>query len=219
LNHNEPFRFCTERRLVELTGLRATTLSELVEILREVSGSSVFYHTHHMFLSHHFQKPRVDNDFSVWVGESLQEDALAERLAAIDLRTFTTIRDLRERIISLISRHLESSRGRVRECPPGDEFHFSRSKSFIMRTRIEAADPVDFFSKVALITNISLYFHFLEARLRLERPTNDFSQWLTWRGRDDLAQAIDALDPYELTLDELKQAILDIGRRNGVPRS
>ena len=28
------------------------------------------------------------------------------------------------------------------------------------------------------VTNACLHFHFFEARLRLERPTNDFSQWL-----------------------------------------
>ena len=75
----QPFRFSTERHLVELTGLKASDLSQLLASLREVPGSSVFYHTHQRFLSHHFEKPVVYNDFAVWVGEALRETALSER--------------------------------------------------------------------------------------------------------------------------------------------
>jgi hypothetical protein len=215
MNHREPFRFFTERRLVELTGLKASNLLELSSILREVPGASIFYHTHHAFLSHHFEKPVVYSDFAVWVGEALQEDALAERLAAIDLLTFTTIRELREAILALIEEHLQNTGRRARECPPDDEFHFCKSKSFIMSTGVVAREVPEFFDKLPGITNISLYFHFLEARLRLGRPTNDFSHWLLGRGLPELAHAINALDPYSLTLDELKQEIIALGREYG----
>lgn len=216
MNQTEPFRFFTERRLVELTGLTARNLQEVVDVLRDVSGSSVFYHTHHGFLSHHFEKPVVYNDFAAWVSEALQEDALAEKLGAIDLLAFTTIRQLREAILSLMETHLRTAGGRSRECPPGDEFNFCKSKSFIMPTGIVARDVPEFLAKLQTITNISLYFHFLEARLRLGRPTNDFSQWLSGRGQSRLAKAIDQLDPYSSTLDELKEEIIAQGRTYGV---
>jgi len=48
---------------------------------------------------------------------------------------------------------------------------------------------------------VSLYVHFLEAPVRLERRTNDFSQWLQWRGEVALADEVDRLDPYVVTLD------------------
>ncbi len=215
MSHTEPFRFYTERRLVQLTGLTARTVPELLSVLRDISGSCIFYHTHHAFLSHHFEKPVVYNDFANWVAEALQEDALAEKLSAIDLLSFTSIRQLREAIVSTLELHAGTSGRRPRECPPGDEFHFCKSKSFIMPTGIVAGDVPEFFTKLPGITNISLYFHFLEARLRLERLTNDFSQW--FRGRDEmnLADAVDRLDPYTVTLEELKDQILELGRRNG----
>ncbi len=216
MNHTEPFRFFTERRLVELTGLWASNLPELLAILRNVSGSAIFFHTHHEFLAHHFEKPIVYNDFAAWVSEALQEEALGEKLAAIDLLAFTSIRHLREAIIGLLKSHLQSRGGRSRECPLGDEFHFCKSKSFVMPTGIVAQDVPDFFAKIPTITNISLYFHFLEARLRLGRPTNDFSQWLTWRGAPELAQKIDQLDPYSRTLDEVKEDLVQLGVKNGV---
>jgi hypothetical protein len=214
-SHTEPFQFYTERRLVQLTGQTARTLPDLLSVLRVISGACIFYHTHHLFLSHHFEKPIVYNDFANWAAEALREDALAERLAAIDLLAFTAVRQLRDAIVSMIEAHLKSTGGRARECPPGDEFHFCKSKSFIMPTGIVAGDVRDFFQKVRGITNVSLYFHFLEARLRLERRTNDFSEWLRGCGEMELADAVDRLDPYVVTLDELKDQIVELGRKHG----
>ncbi len=213
--NNNPFRFYTERRLVQLTGQSARNLPELLAALRRVPGSCVFYHTHHLFLSHHFRKPVVYNDFANWVAEALQERALSERLAAIDLREFTTIRQLRDAITAVIDQHLAADGGTVRDCPKNDEFHFCKSMSFVMPTGLVAEDVRDFFRKIAGITNVSLYFHFLEARLRLERRTNDFSEWLQGRGEPELARQIDQLDPYLVTLDELKTQILELGVKYG----
>lgn len=86
-----PFIFYTERRLVALTGLNAKNLPELLHCLHEVSGSSIFNHTHHQYLSHHFEKPVFYNDFARWISEALQEQRLAEQLAAIDLLTLENL--------------------------------------------------------------------------------------------------------------------------------
>jgi hypothetical protein len=215
MNHTEPFVFYTERRLVALTGLRASNLDQLLGSLHDVPGSSIFYHTHHMYLSHHFETPAFSNDFALWASEALQEDALGEKLAAIDLLSFTSIRELREAIIATIEGHVGENGRRRRQCPPGDEFHFCRSKSFIMRTGLVARDPKEFFEVLPQVTNVSLFFHLFEARLRLGRPTNDFSQWLAWRGEELLANSINALDPYSMTLDEFKERIIALGGNRG----
>ncbi len=215
MNHTEPFVFYTERRLVALTGRRASNLNQLLGTLRDVPGSSIFYHTHHLYLAHHFETPAFSNDFALWVSEALQEGALGEKLAAIDLLSFTAIRELREAIIATIEGHVGENGRRLRECPPGDELHFCRSKSFIMRTGLTARDPKEFFEVLPQVTNVSLFFHFFEARLRLGRPTSDFSQWLSWRGEETLAKSIDALDPYSMTLDEFKERIIELGRNRG----
>jgi len=211
MNHTEPFVFCTERRLVTLTGVRASNLDGLLSGLRQVPGSSIFYHTHHMYLSHHFETPAFSNDFALWTSEALLEEKLGEQLSAIDLLTFTSIRQIREAIISTIEKAIGEDGRRNRECPARDEFHFCRSKSFVMPTGIVAADPEEFFRVLPLVSNVSLFFHFFGARLRLERPTNDFSSWLAWRGETRLAEAIDALDPYSVTLDDLERKIIELG--------
>ena len=214
------FRFFTERRLVLLTGRRASNLSELLEHLRVVSGACIFYHTHHLHHSHHFQKPRFYNEFANWASHALQEEGLAERLAAIDMVATTSIRAIRDAIIEAISKYVETSSKVSRECPPGDEFHFCEAKSFVMATGVVANNNKELFDGIAAATTSSLHFHFFEARLRLERPVNDFSRWLSARGETRLARRIERLNPYSMTLDELKQEIVRLGRRyrngNGV---
>jgi hypothetical protein len=207
MNSNNPFKFYTERRLV--------ALRELMAGIRWVPGASIFYHTHQRFLSQHYQKPVVYNDFAIWVSEALQEEELAEKLSAIDLRMFYTVRRIREVILLVLERFLQARTRRLRESPPGDDFHFCKSKSFIMPTGIVAQDPKGFFLQFPRVTNISIYFHLVEAPLRLEQPTNDFSMWFLSHGEKNLASAIDSLDPYSLTLDELKGKILEMGKDYG----
>jgi len=212
-NQAKPFVFFTETRLVALTGRKASNLEELLQHLTQVSGSCIFYHTHYLYLTHHFEKPRFYNEFANWASQALQEERLAERLAAIDLLEMTSIRDLRDAIGSVIQKQLEGDSRSVRTCPPGDEFHFCEAKSFIMPTGSVAAGVPEFFDLLQNVTNDCLHFHFFEARLRLERPTNDFSQWLDDLGQTRLAAKINSLNPYSMTLDELKHEIVKLGRR------
>jgi len=212
------FIFDTELRLIQLTGLKAHNLSELRELLVSVPRSSIFFHTHQQYLAHNFRRPVYYNDFAVWVSQALREEALAEKLAAIDLLAFTTMRSLRATIVETIDDYVAASSSPLPGCRPSEAFHFCRSKSFVLPTGIVADDVPDFFAKLPLITNASLYFHFFEARLRLGRQTSDFSRWLADRGRNDLAAAIDGLNPYIRTLDELKQDIIRVGQ-NAAPDS
>jgi hypothetical protein len=208
----EPFVFYTERRLVMLTGRRARNLVQLAEHLHAVSGSSIFYHTHHQFLSQHFEKPVFHNDFANWTSRALLEEELAERLTAIDLLSLTTIRQVREAILQIVEQHLAASGAPQREARNGDEFHFCESQSFLMPTGVVARSTSEFFDGVARSSNVCLFFHFFEARLRLERATNDFSEWLRYAGEPGLAEAIERLDPYAMSLDELRDRIVRLGK-------
>lgn len=208
-----PFIFHTERRLVVLTGRKASNLEELLHHLREVSGSCVFYHTHVAYLAQHFETPRFYNGFADWASHALQEERLAERLAAIDLLAITSIRDLRDAITTAVQKHTDGDTTTRRQCPPGEEFHFCEAKSFIMPTGQVAHDIPEFFQTIEQVTNTCLHFHFFEARLRLERPTNDFSLWMRNLGETRMARSIDRLNPYTMTLDDLKREIVKVGRR------
>lgn len=209
----EPFVFYTEHRLVGLTGRRARNLPELLEHLRSASGSTIFHHTHGLYLRQHFVKPRFYNEFAGWVYQSLQEQRLAERIGAIDLLSMTSIRELREAIICQIERHFRDMPAAIRDCPEGAEFHFSEAISFIVPSGIVAGSVSEFFERVTSISNASVHFHVFESRLRLERRTNDFSLWLNDLGETRLARAIDRINPYAVSLDQLKAQIRRVGRR------
>lgn len=207
------FQFYTGLRLVELTGRKARTLPQLIEHLRQVSGSCVFYHTHQRYLTHHFREPGYYNDFTEWCARSLQEPAVAEKLAAVDLLDFTSLDDLRAALIAAVESAPQLRSAQPRVCPPGDEFHFCKVKSFIIPTGMKADNLEEFTVHLARCTNSSILFHLFEARLRLERRTNDFSLWLRDHGEPELAEEIDRLDPYVMSLDELRDEIRALCRR------
>jgi hypothetical protein len=213
MNPDDPFVFSTQWRLVALTGRKGRNLEELLKHLKEVDDSSIFYHTHQQYLAHHFERPSFHNDFAIWVSEALLEERLAEKLTSIDLLAFSSICQLRQAILQMVEDFQRESRGRSRDCPPGQEFYFCESQGFIMPTGAVAATVPEFFEALRMVSNVSIYFHFFEARLRLERPVNDFSQWLQRQGEGELAASIDRINPYEMTLDELKCQIIRIGEK------
>jgi len=210
---NQAFIFDTELRLVVLTGTRVRSLRALRAELPTVPDSSIFFHTHQAYLGHNVQRSAPYGDFTRWVSEALREEALAEKLAAIDLLACTTIQELRHSVIDTVDAYLDEPDRPDYECRSEEAFHFCRSRGFVLPTGMVADDVDDFFRKAASISHASLYFHFFEARQQLGRRTTDFSGWLSDRGRPDLAAAIDALNPYVRTLDELRRDLVDVGAR------
>lgn len=216
---NEPFRFYTRLHLSELTGLRASTLPQLLDILRSISGSSIYHHTHRFLQQHQYLSPEPPNDFAYWVAEAISEDELGERLASIDTVQFPNIRSLREKIIQTIEVYLkENPLAKLRFAKEGMEFHFIKSVSFIMPSNYVAADLKEFVDILRKITIDSVYFHIFEARLRLEKQSNDFSYWIeTSIGDKKLADQISRIDPYTRTLDDLRNVLIrTIEKRIGV---
>lgn len=211
----EPFRFATRLHLTELTGLRATTLAQLVSLIKEVPGSCIYHHTHRFLQQHQFLSPEPPNDFAYWVTEILGETELGERLATIDIMQFSRIHDLRVEIIATIENYLKENRtAQLKFAREGEEFYFLKSVSFILPTNYAANDLADFIEIMKKITIDSIYFHIFEARLRLEKTTNDFSNWIeTSIGDKELADMLSALDPYPRTLEDLRNAIIEIIER------
>ncbi len=209
----EPFRFSTRLHLKELTGRKAGNLSQLVSGLKEASDAVVYYHTHSFVEEYQFLTPEPTNDFALWVRDALGYDILAERLASIDTFEFPTIGALRQSIVAVIEDFLKQT-SYEREAPPGHEFHFIKSISVVMPTPYVAHDLQEFTSMLRRISIGSLFFHIFEARLRLQRGTNDFSLWLEdCLGETELAEQIGSLDPYNYTLESLRETIIHLCER------
>jgi len=90
-----------------------------------------------------------------------------------------------------------------------EEFHFIKSVSFVIPTNYVAYDLRDFAEILKKITIDSIYFHIFEARLRLGKGTNDFSNWIeNSLGDKELADEISKLDPYTRTLENLRETLI-----------
>ena len=75
----------------------------------------------------------------------------------------------------------------------------------------EATDIEGFLECLDRVDRSSIYFHCFEARLRLGREKDDFSEWLaTSMDREDIAERIRCLDAYMYDLDTLRKVIRDI---------
>ena len=214
---NEPFRFCTRLHLTELTGIRATTLSQLLGFIREVPGSCIYHHTHRFLQQHQYLSPEPPNDFAYWVTEILGEDELGEKLASIDTVRYSTIRSLREDIANTIEEYLKNNAlAKLKFARQNEEFHFLKSVSFVLPTEYAAYNLKEFADVLRKITIDSIYFHIFEARLRLEKGSNDFSNWIENSiGNKALADEISAFDPYTYTLEGLRNRLVKMIERRG----
>jgi len=208
----EPFRFYTRLHLSELTGLKAATLSQLLGLIKEVSGSSIYHHTHRFLEQHQYLSPEPPNDFAYWVSEVLGEDELGERLASIDTVQYSTIRSLREKIAETIEEYLkDNALAKLKFAREGEEFHFVKSVSFILPTNYVVYNLREFTDTLRKVAIDSLYFHIFEARLRPEKGNNDFSGWIgSSIGDKELAYEISRLDPYTYTLEGLRSALINM---------
>ncbi len=209
-----PFRFFTRLNLTELLGRKAKDVPELLAGLRKVPGSSIYYHTHRFLQQHHYLSPEPPNDFAFWVTGSLGLDPLGEQLASVDTVKFHRLRELREKYIEILELHLKNNSARRPECPEGEEFHFMSCRTFILPTRYEARNLEEFLGVLSTVSINSIYFHMFEARLRLGREENDFSNWLDTLGYPDLAKEISRLDPYTMTLEGLRERLIQRVKRH-----
>lgn len=208
----EPFTFNARFHLSELTGLRAATIDELLALIREVPGASIYHHTHRYLQQHEYLSPEPPNDFAHWVADALGDDELAERIASIDIIQFSTIRSIRERIAIVIEEYAARNPAvRERRVRAGREFHFIKSVSFVLPTPYVVTDLAEFRDALEKVSTNCIYFHMFEARLRLEKQGNDFSRWIEDCCDDaDLAAEIARLDPYTYAMDDLRKRLMRI---------
>ncbi len=204
------FEFYTSSQLVEITGKKAANLNEFLETIKVIDESSLFYHVHHAFREHQFAPGIYTNDFAHWVEEELKEKVLAERLANINLKEFTEIRQLREKIVEILENYLNANLA-AGTLPAKHQFYFCKSIAVVLKTKDVVWSREEFCAALMRVGLRSLFFHFFEARLRLGRQTNDFSDWINGNfGDEKTAKMIEGLDPYMYSMDELRDQIIKL---------
>jgi hypothetical protein len=181
----------------------------------------VFHHTYNSLLDRHFVSGAPQNDFVHWVANTLRLRALAERLAAVDAYEFTDLQELRKGIVDVLDAHFAAG-GENPSAPPEEEFHFLESVSVATPTPFVVADLAEFGDALARVGIRSIYYHWLTARLRLGRKSNDFSVWLAESlGEPALAQSFEQIDPGVGTLEDARARMVRLvdGRLAGRRRN
>ncbi len=201
-----PFWFYTRLSLAELTGLKASTLTQLLRYIKEVPPACIYNHTHRFLQIHQHLCPEPPNDFAYWVANVMKDDELAESLASVDTVRMPTLKELRDTIAKIIEIYLKNNpKAKFKFVKAGQEFHFIKAVSFIVPSKYVAYSLKEFEDALKCITIGSIYFHMFEARIRLEKGYNDFSFWLdTELGEKELAKKVAALDPYSFTMEGLR---------------
>jgi hypothetical protein len=205
-----PFYFNSASHLLRIGREKATTLMELLEAIRTCPESSIFQHTFQTLAEHHFISSGFSNDFSHWAFASCNEVELAERLAAIDVREFTSIAALRERLIHVIESYLQKN-PRAAGRSAMEPFYLMASDLVVVPTPYVARNLEEFADGLHKVSIHAIYYHFIDARLRLKLNSNDFSVWLD--KELDLPQAADKvnrIDIYTSTLEDVRRGILKV---------
>ncbi len=217
----EPFRFVDYEGLVMPTGLRAANLRELIDRVRSVPTEVIHHHLHRTPLSHRFGVWDYPNDFALWAARSLEDLALAEKLAALDPYAYTGLEEARVAIVDLLEEHLDGL-PIVPWVRPGLEFHFASGYFLALPSEREVWTVAELRDALSEVPLSSLYYHFHEARLRIAgEESDDFSRWIEEQfGAHPAVPLLRGIDFFFYSLEDLRQRILMIlaGDRWVAPR-
>jgi len=209
----KPFYFNTSAHLLRITEYAANTLSELLDALRQCPEDSVFQHTFRTLQEHHFLREGFSNDFAHWALASCNEPKLAEALASVDVREFTSVAELRQRLVEVMENALRDdprAGGKIGE----ERFYFCASDIVVIPTTFKAQTIYEFAEGLRRVSLHSIHHHFIEARLRLKLMSNDFSQWLHEdMGLTETARALNRVDIYTATLEDVRRQIVRVVER------
>lgn len=193
--------------ILKSTGKKAKNLRELKVVLAEVSDGAVAHHTYQYFLKGHVLE--YTNDFAHWAGESIEERALAERLSNIDPYDYPSVQDLRRDLVGAIDDYLTLF-PEPRDAMPGDDFYFNETVMLVFPAGVRARNLAEFLMAMKYVEGSSLYYHFYDARVRLGKQADDFSQWLEeGMEKPEVARTIRSIDPFMHSLETIRERIVE----------
>jgi len=203
-----PFDFVTASYLTRIGNQSAGTLAELLTGLEHCSDASIFHHTFQTLGTHHFLTEGFSNDFAQWTLSSTNRSDLAEQLAALDIRDYTSIAALRSDLCRVVRDFCEAQPQFASQSGL-ERFYFCESVEVTVPLGRNARTLDEFRDGIAHLSHSSFYFHFISSRLRLQLRTNDFSHWLAdGLGLRTLADSVNHIDIYTNTLDSVRSKLL-----------
>lgn len=210
-----PFRFVSCMELREVLAKSAMDEQRLLELIEEVPGDSIYYHTHSYYLRHPYTQGLFPNDFATWVTLYAQDRLLGERLGILDPFEFEDIEQLRGEIVSILGDHL-SQLGSIPRCVAGEPFEFVRSHIIESDLGLEVRTLGEFRDALAQVEVGAIYNHVCKARMRKGRLPGDFACWLAvdeGLGLPDLAAQVVKAGRLGLSLEGIREHIVRLCER------
>ncbi|MGA3026289.1 MAG: DUF5752 family protein [Bryobacteraceae bacterium] len=209
----QPFQFVTASYLICVENQQARTIVELRDALEHAADEAIFFHTFQSLGRYHFITEGFSNDFAQWALAALNQPALAERLASVDIRDYVSIAELRADIRQMLSEYVESHAAQAR-LSAFEPFYFCRAVEVTVPLPWDAHTLPGIRAGLERLSHASFYHHFIASRLRLQLRTNDFSHWFrTELGLERLADRADQIDIYTNTLDTARQELIEMLER------
>ena len=203
------FQFYSEFNIPILLGKKAITVFELVNGIKTVPDASIYYHTHRFLKQHHFLVPELPNDFAYWLRTILNMRELGELISSVNIVECQSVEELRNKFISVLE-NFKFKDAYSYGCAPGYEFQFISCKTVTFSLPYTASNLKEFVNIFKNVSIYSFYYHMFESKLRRGKKKNDFSEWFEQIGEHELSEHISSMDPYTMTLEELRKKILTL---------
>lgn len=203
----QPFVLYDAHLLRSATGRNAVNLRELLTALREVDAAVLRHHLFRFPLDPAYDFSAFGHEFAYWAETGLQDAVLAERLGNFDPYDNPEFEALRAALLEIVEDHLTASH-HVPWVRPGRELHFQRSTLVAYPTGVEVTDLLGLRDAVTRASRGTIYYHFFEARTRLDVRSDDFSAWLEGSlGMSELAAAIRRVDFPALRIEDVRDTV------------
>ncbi len=213
------FQFYSSQNLIFLTGRKAKNLEELLTGIKEVEEMSIYYHSHHYLEQREFVSPEPPNDFFYWITNDLQNKMLGEMVASIDLRQMNTLKEIQTKLTEVIEKSLmQNNEINLTNVSTGEEFLFMSVHTFVYPTKYTAANLSEFRYCLRTVPLNSIYFHIFGARFN--KSLSNMSDWLSSSLNEvELAQKFENIDPYTITLENLREALIRLVEKRLVEKN
>jgi hypothetical protein len=202
---NNPFIFKSELWIPKYTGIKVYSINEFIKALKEVDKFSIFYHMYINIFNYHNLPTFYTNSISYWFFKNGYL-LLAEKLSIIDPLDYFDLEELRIALINILEKNYDKNWNRKEKYP----FYFITAEREIIECERAAYNLDEFIEGIKKSSINSLFYHLITSRIENKTIINDYSAWLYSIGEAKKAEKINKLDPYTLTLYEIKEEIIKI---------
>ncbi len=200
-----PFIFKAEFWIPKFTGIKAFSLKDFIETLKNIDKFSIFYHMYINIFNYHNLPTFFNNSFSYWLYKN-NLLPLAEKLSIVDPMEYFDLEELRCSLIKI----LEESYNKDLDKKIIEPFFFITVEREIIEYKNPAHTLGEFIRKFKKSSINSVFYHLVTSRIENKTLINDYSSWLVSIGENKKAELINKLDVYNMNLYEIKKEIIKI---------